>query len=350
MQVKFEEWVADDAIQFAVIAARYHGQWVICRHEERSTWEIPGGHREPGETLLQTAKRELYEETGAAEAVFREIGIYSVQGKTPYQEEDHISYGMLFAADIRVLGPKPQSEIKEVVCTSQLPENLAEWTYPEIQPLLVQKVMEGMVMQGSRYMIDDVPFISQLIRYPTGCESVSAVMALNYLGSPITPEEFMDNLLPRGAAPAKGEDGIYYGCDPWKAFPGTPYTNEGWGCFAPVIVEAVNRMEGFRAEAYYDLSIKELLTRFIDRDIPVLFWATINMETPRNDMNWVTEEGKAIRWINPMHCLLLIGYDEDGYYFNDPTGGERAYYTKDQVQTAYDAQGRQAVIISRLMA
>ena len=323
---------------------------MICRHKKRNTWEIPGGHREPGESLIQTARRELFEETGAIDAEIQPVCIYAVEGDTPVGV-GQITYGMLFTAKINTMGGKPESEIGEVVCVEELPKDLSQWTYPEIQPLLIQKVRkENNPMSKNSHIIENVPFISQLIHYPTGCESVTAVMALNYLGCPITPEEFIDNLLPQGAAPIKGEDGLYYGCDPWKAFPGTPYTNEGWGCFAPVIAGAVNRIEGFHAEEYYDLTMDELLRRFIDQNIPVLFWATINMETPRNDMNWLTEEGKAIRWINPMHCLLLIGYDENGYYFNDPTGGERAYYTKEQVQTAYNAQGKQAVIIRRTAA
>ena len=49
---------------YAVIIARYKNQWVFCKHKERMTYECPGGHREPGEPVDQTASRELYEETG----------------------------------------------------------------------------------------------------------------------------------------------------------------------------------------------------------------------------------------------------------------------------------------------
>lgn len=360
LQVKFLEQIEDEKIAFAVIAAKFEGKWILCRHEGRSTWEIPGGHREIGETVEEAARRELYEETGAAEYTLRPIGVYSVQGKTPYQKEGDISYGMLYSAQVQKLGQKPESEIAEVICSEALPEEGA-WAYPEIQPALVQKVLEAeqcqpsSQSQGTRqwqdarhcHIIENVPFISQLIKYPTGCESVSAVMALQYAGCEITPEQFMDNLLPRGKAPVKGEDGLYYGCDPWKEFPGSPYTNEGWGCFAPVILKAIEGLEGYEAEAYYGLAIDELCRRFIDRDIPVVFWATIDMNEPYHLRDWFTEEGRKIEWINPMHCLLLIGYDETGYIFNDPTGGEREHYSRAQVERAYQAQGRQAVIIQK---
>lgn len=41
-----------------------NGKWVFCRHKDRDTYEIPGVHRESGETIFETAKRELMEETG----------------------------------------------------------------------------------------------------------------------------------------------------------------------------------------------------------------------------------------------------------------------------------------------
>ena len=67
MEVKFykTEEVDDSLLFAAVIVSKYKGKWVLCKHRDRDTWEVPGGHREDNETILDTAKRELYEETGA---------------------------------------------------------------------------------------------------------------------------------------------------------------------------------------------------------------------------------------------------------------------------------------------
>ncbi|OZV13314.1 hypothetical protein CIW83_05435 [Tissierella sp. P1] len=54
--------VNDKDMKFAVIISKSDDKWVLCKHGERDTWEIPGGTRETGESIDQTAKRELYEE------------------------------------------------------------------------------------------------------------------------------------------------------------------------------------------------------------------------------------------------------------------------------------------------
>lgn len=65
LEVKFYDTVDDSLLKFAVIISQSNGKWVFCKHKERDTYEVPGGHREAGENILETAKRELQEETGA---------------------------------------------------------------------------------------------------------------------------------------------------------------------------------------------------------------------------------------------------------------------------------------------
>lgn len=54
--------VEDNQLLYAVIMARYKGKWIFARHKERTTWEIPGRHREKSENINLTASRELVEE------------------------------------------------------------------------------------------------------------------------------------------------------------------------------------------------------------------------------------------------------------------------------------------------
>ncbi len=139
LKVCFHQAIEDEKIKFAVIAARYKNQWIYCRHRERNTFEIPGGHREVGETIIETAKRELYEETGAIGFELEEITVYSVVN-------DNIeTFGMLFFTEVKELGVLPDLEIEEIQLFDEMPETL---TYPLIQPLLIEKVKQVLKMNG----------------------------------------------------------------------------------------------------------------------------------------------------------------------------------------------------------
>ena len=59
LEVKFYDTVDDSLLKFAVIISQSNGKWVFCKHKERDTYEAPGGHREAGEDILETAKREV---------------------------------------------------------------------------------------------------------------------------------------------------------------------------------------------------------------------------------------------------------------------------------------------------
>lgn len=133
-EVKFYEQIDDEQLKFAVILAKSRNQYIFCRHRDRDTWEIPGGHREAGEAIVDTARRELYEETGALEFDLKPIYVYSVTA--PDQFDGRETFGMLFFADIRRFEPELHSEIGEIRAMDDLPERL---TYPAIQPALMRE-------------------------------------------------------------------------------------------------------------------------------------------------------------------------------------------------------------------
>ena len=136
MEVKFYEEVEDKLLKFAVIISKSYGKWVFCKHKERDTYEVPGGHREENETILEAAKRELIEETGAVDFSIHKVCVYSVTGKNRVNESGEETYGMLFYANIRTFDKELHSEMEKIVLLDELP---AEWTYPLIQPFLIKE-------------------------------------------------------------------------------------------------------------------------------------------------------------------------------------------------------------------
>ena len=135
-EVKFYDNTDDNLLKFAVIISKANGKFVLCKHKERNTYEIPGGHREKGETVLEAAKRELKEETGAVDFTIKPVCVYSVKGKTRVNEKvDNETFGMLYVADIFSF-EEIHSEIEKIIITDKLEY---DWTYPLIQPKLMKE-------------------------------------------------------------------------------------------------------------------------------------------------------------------------------------------------------------------
>lgn len=131
LKVNFYDTVDDELYKFAVIVSRYENKWVFCKHKERSTYEIPGGHREEQEQIDETAKRELWEETGAIDYQIKPVCTYSVMNE---KEE---TFGMLYFAQIIEFEELPPLEMEKVELFEELP---SQWTYPLIQPLLIEQI------------------------------------------------------------------------------------------------------------------------------------------------------------------------------------------------------------------
>lgn len=121
--------IAEDRFGFAVHLALHPDGWLFVRNRERSCWELPGGRRDPGETIAQTGLRELAEETGRQALASRELLSYSVllTGRR--------TYGKLFLAEVEGRCQPPQeSEIGEVRPAWSIPEPLC---YDHVQGLLL---------------------------------------------------------------------------------------------------------------------------------------------------------------------------------------------------------------------
>jgi len=114
--------------KYADVAAVYKGKWIFCKHRDRDTWEHPAGHIEPGETPLEAAKRELYEETGAINSDIEPLFDYWVYGELDGTKI--VGNGQVYFATIHALGELPcDSEMEKIEFFDDLPDDL---TYPII--------------------------------------------------------------------------------------------------------------------------------------------------------------------------------------------------------------------------
>lgn len=137
VKVSFYDTVDDSKLKFAVIISKHNGKWVFCKHKQRDTYEVPGGHREKGENIMDTAKRELQEETGAIDFNIKPVCVYSVTAPDNFDGQE--TFGMLFYADIKSFEKELHSEMEKIIITDELVNN---WTYPLIQPKLIEETIK----------------------------------------------------------------------------------------------------------------------------------------------------------------------------------------------------------------
>ncbi len=218
----------------------------------------------------------------------------------------------------------------------------------ELDPDGIEEFISGMKTgKTDGKMIIDVPLICQYPELPTGCESVSAAMVLQYYGVSVTAEEFAGGWLERSEDFYETDRGLY-GPDPHEVFAGNPFSEYAYGCFAPVIVRAVNgHCAECRAEEIDGKTLPELCSEYIDQDMPLLIWATMYMKKSYAGRSWYLEDGTEFVWTACEHCLVLVGYDEENYFLNDPLTGNTEAYPKELVEKRFQELGSQAVLISR---
>lgn len=211
---------------------------------------------------------------------------------------------------------------------------------------------EKITLNLSEYIISDFPHINQSEDFPTGCESVASVCLMNYCGVDITPDEFIDNYLAMGDYPYYDEYGVMHGEDPNEVFIGDPRSKSGYGCYAPVIEKAVKKAlpDNFSVKIVDNrrLTLEQLSREYIAKGIPVAVWTTMEMKTAENGRSWLLPDGSKFTFIRPEHCLVLIGFDSENFYFSDSRAEESVTaYPKEACEEAFASLGRQAVVIEK---
>ncbi len=198
----------------------------------------------------------------------------------------------------------------------------------------------------------EVPYISQAGLLPTGCELVSAKMVLEYYGAEVTVNDIVDNTFCKYPQTIGGKT---YGYHPKAAFIGNPWDESSFGCFPPVVVEMMNKLlpEGKQAEDVSKTELRTLAETYLPRNMPVLVWATIHMMESYPTVGWyvLDENGDPTdewyEWQANEHCMVLVGYDSDCYYFNDPYGSRGLVaYERALAEQRYAEIGSYAVVVT----
>jgi 8-oxo-dGTP diphosphatase len=125
------------------------GRVLLVRHTYGCfNWELPGGASEPGETVAETALRELTEETGLLGEARSLVGIY-------YKQEDD-SHHVVFRCDVSG-GEAPAPSSPEIsACSfwapSELPRPISEFTVRRIEHAAATRGLNLVVVPPLRWL------------------------------------------------------------------------------------------------------------------------------------------------------------------------------------------------------
>ena len=143
MEIKAHPFNSLKNYKYADIISFYEGQWIFSKPKQRSTWETQGGHIEEGETPLEAAKRELYEEAGAVDFDIKPLCDYWVY--VELEGKVMTGNGQVYFAKVYNLTDIPSESEMERIGLFDVPPK--ELTYPayytEIFPLALKMLNES---------------------------------------------------------------------------------------------------------------------------------------------------------------------------------------------------------------
>lgn len=248
------------------------------------------------------------------------------------------------------------------------------WTKVRISSGTVGYMTSKGYTSTKTYLISNVPYINQFsISYPTGCEAVSATMVARYAGYNInsaqviaaTPTdergkrqetvtvEIKEEKLNEETGEMEEiittqEKTDWYGGNPFEVFVGHPSKrlSEGsYGCFAKPITVALKDC-GVPAQNISGCSI-DTLFNYIANGKPVVVWCKKNAGDLTEGVTWKYEdESGSYTELVGEHCAVLIGYDGEYVYLNDPSAGKNVKQPKAKFISNWHKLFSQAIIIN----
>ncbi|WP_396953695.1 C39 family peptidase [Neobacillus mesonae] len=156
----------------------------------------------------------------------------------------------------------------------------------------------------------NVPLIEQRPELPTGCEITAVTMMLQYKGARVNKVSLAKQM-PRHSS------------NPNKGYVGNPFTKHGWTIYPPALMNLVKKYAGSSVNltGKSNATIEKQL--FNGKPIVVLV-------SPMHGFS--------------IHALVLTGYDQNYYYYNDCWTGEKgAKISKKEFNRIWGNQSKRAI-------
>lgn len=248
------------------------------------------------------------------------------------------------------------------------------WTKVRTSSGVVGYMLSSGYSSSKTYYISNVPYINQFsLGYPTGCEAVSATMAAKCAGynvssaqiiaaTPtdekgkrqetrtveITEEKVNEETGEIELITKTEEQTDWYGGNPFEVFVGHPtkgLSTGSYGCFAKPITIALQAC-GVPATNISGCSI-DTVFNYVANGKPVIVWCKKNAGDLTEGITWKYEDGSgSYTELVGEHCAVLIGYDGEYVYLNDPSAGQNVKQPKAKFISNWYKLFSQAVIIN----
>jgi uncharacterized protein YvpB len=181
-----------------------------------------------------------------------------------------------------------------------------------ISEKVISKPVTKVIYSGTKILKSyrmNVAVIGQLPELPAGCEITAVTMMLRYKGASVTKEALAEEM-PRAT-----------NVDPNMGFVGSPYSKSGMTIYPPALMNLVKKYAGTSVNLTGASTDK--LNDYLSRDHPIVIWGTY--------------DGFYF------HALILTGYTENGFYYNDPWTGTKRWMNNKQMLTHWNALDRRAL-------
>lgn len=198
------------------------------------------------------------------------------------------------------------------------------------------------------FHIKNVPYLNQIsLGYPTGCEAVSATMVLKYKGYKVSVQDIINNTK-TGSKKYKGKDGKWYGGNPFEEFVGKPslgLSKGSYGVFAKPIADAMSVYAGKKVKNISGCSESQLLG-YVSKGNPIVVWCVKNAGNLKDGILWNYEDSSGtFQELVGEHCAVLIGYDEEYIYLNDPSAGQNVKQSRSKFMSNWKRLYSQAIVV-----
>lgn len=226
------------------------------------------------------------------------------------------------------------------------PDDITAQQQEEEEPLQDLPLAEQLPKQ---HMID-VLMIKQLPELYNGCEVTSLAMLAAYLNLPYDKLE-LAALLSKDPTPVQRDKNgkITFWGNPDVGFVGDITGKQiGYAVNNGPIEQLLEEIYGpGRTENLTGLDFKDL-QRAVSDDRPVIIWTTANFEPTNQWLEWSSHNGTTVKATFQIHAVLLVGYDDNHVYVNNPLSGTAAENIAiESFIKSWEQLGKQAVTFKR---